>query len=253
VNKADRIISLKVSPNAEGKGAREIEVKPIANEEKLRYYNWVEERRVIVDSLSEGKIGYIHIPDMDAFGLNEFAKQFYYLFKKEGLIIDVRYNGGGFVSQVVLDRLRRIIVGMGAGRHDRVGTYPRTTFHGHMACLINEFSCSDGDIFPYYFREYGLGPLIGKRTWGGVIGIGGFRRLTDGGFLTVPGGGSVNLEGEWIMENVGVEPDIEFEQPPELVMQGRDPQLEKAIEHVLEKIRTEPKTLPPKPGPPDPK
>jgi tricorn protease len=253
VNKADRIIGLKVCPNSEGKGAREIEVKPIANEEKLRYYNWVEERRAIVDSLSEGKIGYIHIPDMGGFGLNEFAKQFYYLFKKEGLIIDVRFNGGGFVSQVVLDRLRRIIVGMGAGRHEYVGTYPGTAFHGHMACLINEFSCSDGDIFPYYFREYGLGPLIGKRTWGGVVGIGGFRQLTDGGFLTVPGGGAVSLEGEWIMENVGVRPDIEFEQSPDLVMQGRDPQLEKAIEYMLEKIRTEPKTLPPKPGPPEPR
>ncbi len=253
VNKADQMVRLKIGPFANGNEAYEIEVKPIKSEESLWYYNWVEERRAIVDSLSDGKIGYIHIPDMGSFGLNEFARQFYYQHKKQGLIIDVRFNGGGFVSQLALDRLRRVVVGMGAGRHNWVGTYPSVAFHGHMACLINEFSCSDGDIFPYYFREYGLGPLIGKRTWGGVIGIGGHRPLTDGGYLYVPGGGSYSMEGEWIMENVGVAPDIEIEQDPQMVMKGRDPQLEKAIDMVLEKIRTEPKTLPPKPGPPEPR
>jgi tricorn protease len=251
VNKADRMVTLTVGSSADRRQAKDVGIEPIADESSLWYYNWVEGRRKIVDSLSEGKIGYIHIPDMGGFGLNMFAKQFYYLYKKQGLILDVRYNGGGFVSQLVLDRLRRIVVGMGAGRFDWVGTYPSVAFHGHMACLLNEFSCSDGDIFPYYFREYGLGPLIGKRSWGGVIGIGGFRPLTDGGYLYVPGGGSFSLEGEWTMENVGVYPDIEVEQDPRLVMQGRDPQLERAIDYLLEKIRTEPKTLPDKPGPPE--
>ena len=181
--------------------------------------------------------------------MNSF-KQFYYLYTKEGLIIDVRYNGGGFVSQLVLDRLRRIVVGMDAGRFEGISTYPSTAFNGHMACLLNEFSCSDGDIFPFYFREYGLGPLIGKRSWGGVIGIGGSRPLVDGGVVYVPGGGSYDMESNWVMENVGVEPDIEVEQEPKLVMQGRDPQLEKAIEIVMEKIKNDPKSLPPKPGPP---
>jgi len=250
VSKADRIITLKVGSSADIKSAHDVKVRPIDNEESLWYYNWVEQRRAMVDSLSDGKIGYIHIPDMGGHGLNEFVKQFYYLYTKEGLIVDVRYNGGGFVSQLVLDRLRRIVVGMGAGRFDRIGTYPRTAFHGYMACLLNEFSCSDGDIFPYYFREYGLGPLIGKRTWGGVIGIGGSRPLVDGGMVFVPGGGTYDMESNWVMENVGVEPDIEIEQEPRLVMQGRDPQLEKAVEIVLEKIKTEPKKLPVKPGPP---
>jgi tricorn protease len=251
VNKADRIVKLKIGPTSDERDAYEIEVDPIDDEQPLWYHNWVEERRAIVDSLSNGKIGYIHIPDMGSFGLNQFARQYYHLYKKQGLVIDVRFNGGGFVSQLALDRLRRVVVGMGAGRHDWVGTYPSAAFHGHMACLINQYSCSDGDIFPYYFREYGLGPLIGVRTWGGVIGIGGFRPLMDGGFVTVPGGGSFSLEGEWIMENVGVEPDIEVEQDPAMLMQGRDPQLERAVEYVLEKIRTEPKTLPDKPGPPE--
>ncbi|NIP41333.1 MAG: protease [candidate division Zixibacteria bacterium] len=251
VNKADRIVTLKISPTADEEDAYEIEVDPIDNEQPLWYYNWVERKRAIVDSLSDGRIGYIHIPDMGSFGLNQFARQFYHLYKKEGLVIDVRFNGGGFVSQLALDRLRRVVVGMGAGRHDWVGTYPSVAFHGHMACLINQYSCSDGDIFPYYFREYGLGPLIGVRTWGGVIGIGGFRPLMDGGYVTVPGGGSFSLEGDWIMENVGVEPDIEIEQDPALLMQGRDPQLERSVEYVMEKIRTEPKTLLDKPGPPE--
>ncbi|MBD3381505.1 MAG: protease [candidate division Zixibacteria bacterium] len=251
VNKADRMVTLTVGKTPDRDRARNVKIDPIDNEAGLWYHDWVERRREIVDSLSEGKIGYIHIPDMGGFGLNMFAKQFYYLYKKQGLILDVRYNGGGFVSQLVLDRLRRVVAGMGAGRFDWVGTYPSVAFHGHMACLLNEFSCSDGDIFPYYFREYGLGPLIGKRSWGGVIGIGGFRPLTDGGYLFVPGGGSFSLEGDWTMENVGVYPDIEIEQDPKLVMQGRDPQLEKAIEYLLEKIKTEPKTLPDKPGPPE--
>jgi tricorn protease len=254
VNKADRQVKLRVGETTDLKKAFEIEVRPISDENKLWYYNWVEERRRIVDSLTGGRLGYIHIPDMMGFGLNEFAKQFYHLYKKEGLVIDVRYNGGGFVSQLTLDRLRRVVVGVGSGRYDYMGTYPSVAFHGHMVCLINEFSCSDGDIFPNYFREYGLGKLIGKRTWGGVIGISGFRPLTDGGFVTVPGGGSVNLDGDWIMENVGVEPDIEFEQTPSLVMQGRDPQLEEAVRHVLDKLENEPvKPLPSKPGPPDKK
>ena len=250
VNKSDRIITLKVGPTEDIKAAREVKVRPIGDEQSLWYYDWVERRRAIVDSLSDGKIGYIHIPDMDSRGLNEFVKQFYYLYTKEGLIIDVRYNGGGFVSQLVLDRLRRIVVGMGAGRFEGISTYPGTAFHGHMACLLNEFSCSDGDIFPFYFREYGLGPLIGKRSWGGVIGIGGSRPLVDGGIVFVPGGGSYDMQSSWVMENIGVEPDIEIDQEPKLVMQGRDPQLEKAIEVVMEKIKNEPKKLPAKPGPP---
>jgi len=252
VNNSDRQVTLKVGPTTDVKKAHDIEIRPISDESSLWYYNWVESNRARVDSLSDGRLGYIHIPDMMGFGLNEFAKQFYHLYKKEGLVIDVRFNGGGFVSQLTLDRLRRVVVGTGAGRHDYMGTYPSVAFHGHMVCLINEFSCSDGDIFPNYFREYGLGKLIGKRTWGGVIGIGGFRPLTDGGYVTVPGGGSVNLDGEWIMENVGVEPDIEVEQTPSLVMQGRDPQLEAAVRHVLEKLENEPvKPLPSKPGPPE--
>ncbi|OGC75985.1 MAG: hypothetical protein A2Z27_05145 [candidate division Zixibacteria bacterium RBG_16_50_21] len=163
----------------------------------------------------------------------------------------MRYNGGGFVSEMILERLRRLIVGMGSSRNAQDYPYPGAAFYGHMVCLLNEYSASDGDYFPYFFREYKLGPLIGKRTWGGVVGIRGFRPLIDGGYVTVPEFAAFSLESKWIIENRGTEPDIEVDNLPKLVMQGKDPQLEKGVEVLLQKIKDEPKKLPPRPPYPE--
>ncbi len=254
-NKADRLVTLTVNDRPSLKGAREVTVRPVASEESLRYFNWVEDRRLYVDSVTDGQVGYVHIPDMDSYGLFRFAKMFYHQLRKPGLIIDVRFNGGGFVSGLILDRLRKTVAAMHASRTFEPGPAPGTGMNAHMVTLMNEQSCSDGDYFPYFFREYDLGPLMGKRTWGGVIGIRGFRPLVDGGYYTAPEFGIFSLEGEWIMENVGVEPDIEVENPPDRLARGYDDQLQAAIDHIMEKIRTEgrPTSLPAFPGPPEPR
>jgi tricorn protease len=211
----------------------------------------VEKNRHYVDSVSGGKIGYIHIPDMGGDGLVRFTKMFYHQMRKPGLLIDVRANGGGFVSQLVLKRLREPLTGMNTARNFDPDPRPGSAVYGHMATLINEFSVSDGDIFPYYFRFYGLGPLIGKRTWGGVVGIGGGRPLLDGGYNFIPGGSQYSLDGKWIIENHGVEPDIEVDNLPDRAARGYDDQLIKGVEYIMGKLKEDPKTLPPFPGPPE--
>ncbi|MFZ5981101.1 MAG: S41 family peptidase [Candidatus Zixiibacteriota bacterium] len=248
---ADRTVVLTVNANPSFDGARDITVRPIASEEKLRYYNWVEERRKYVDSVSGGKIGYIHLPDMDSFGLVRFTKMFYHQLRKPGIIIDVRYNGGGFVSGLILERLRRTVEAMGKSRahvsESGGGIY------AHMITLINQFSCSDGDYFPYFFRQYQLGPLLGMRTWGGVVGISGYRPLVDGGYFTVPQGGIYNMEGDWVMENVGVAPDMEVDNPPDRMTRGYDDQLMQAVDYIMKKLEEDPKELPKLNGPPTPR
>ena len=250
-NKADKTVSLTVGKTAELEKARTINVKPIGDELPLRYLEWVESNRRKVLEASNGRIGYLHIPDMGFEGLNEFVKRFYAQIDREALVIDVRYNGGGFVSQMILERLRRRTVGMDAPRNALPETYPRASFDAPMACLINQYSASDGDIFPYFFRQYGLGPLIGRRTWGGVVGIRGYSTLVDGGYITRPEFGTFSIDSRWIMENQGVAPDYEIDNLPEDVIAGKDPQLEKAVEILMQKLAEKPTVIPPRPAPPE--
>ena len=239
-----------MSRTTELKDARALEVRPIGDEQPLRYLEWVEANRARVDKATGGRVGYLHIPNMGFEGLNEFVKRFYAQIGKQGLVVDVRYNGGGFVSQMILERLRRRTVGMDAPRNALPETYPRASFDGPMVCLINQYSASDGDIFPYFFREYGLGPLVGRRTWGGVVGIRGYSSLVDGGYITRPEFGTFSADSRWIMENEGVAPDYEVDNLPEDVIDGRDPQLEKAVELIVEKLKEKPTVLPQRPAPP---
>jgi tricorn protease len=245
-------VTLLVNGKPEKAGAHEIVVRPMASEKDLRYYNWVEENRRRVEKATNGRVGYIHIPDMGGEGLTEFIRQYYSQLRKEGLIVDVRANGGGFVSEIILERLRRSVKGMNSARNARPGPYPSASFNGPMVALISEYSASDGDIFPYYFREYGLGPLIGKRTWGGVVGIRGLGGgMVDGGYTHVPEFATYSLGSEWVMENEGVSPDIEVDNLPADEMAGKDAQLERGIEEILKRIKVHPAVWPPEPKSPD--
>jgi tricorn protease len=204
-----------------------------------------------VDKATGGKVGYIHIPDMGDDGIREFIKTYYPQIRKQALIVDVRGNGGGNISQMLIQRLYRPLLGTGFDRvSDYTGTYPNETFYGPKICLINETSASDGDIFPYMFRQAGLGPLIGKRTWGGVVGISGRGPLLDGGTVFVPEYATGSAEGKYVIEGHGVDPDIEVENDPASVISGRDPQLERGIAEVMKALEANPKKLPPRP--PDP-
>jgi len=203
-----------------------------------------------VDKASGGKVAYIYLADMGGRGMDQFVRQFYSQLDKQALIFDDRWNGGGFIDPIVLERLRRILVGMDTNREAASIPIPGQLILGPKVCLINHYSASDGDIFPYYFKKYGLGPLIGTRTWGGVTGIRGYSPLVDGGYVTRPEFGTYSPEGRWEIEGHGVDPDIEVDNRDDLVMMGRDPQLEKGIEILMEEIRKNPKRLPPPPPAP---
>ncbi|MCM2333865.1 MAG: S41 family peptidase [Anaeromyxobacteraceae bacterium] len=243
-----RTVTLTVNGKPDRAGAREVQVQPLPSEQDLRYFDWVEANRRKVDQASGGKVGYVHVPDMGANGLTEFIRQFYAQSAKDGLVVDVRANGGGFVSQMILERLRRRLMGMSNQRAERPTTYPAAAVSGPMVAIANQYSASDGDIFPHYFRAYGLGPIVGQRTWGGVVGIRGlYSGMVDGGYSNVAEFGIYDLSGRWIVENEGVAPDIEVDNTPAEVMAGRDPQLERAVAEVLEQIAARP---PVRPGPP---
>jgi tricorn protease len=251
MHKADRPVELTVNGEPTTEEARKISFTPIRNESNLVYLDWVEANRKKVDEMTGGRVGYLHVPDMGSSGIREFIKWFYGQIRKEGLVVDVRGNGGGNVSQMLIERLRRGILGTRFARNnDTPGTYPAQVFYGHMACILDEDSASDGDIFPHYFREAGLGPLIGKRSWGGVVGITNRGTLIDGGTVFVPEFGTNRMDGSWVIEGYGVEPDIEVENDPKLVLQGRDPQLERAVEEIMKRIEEDPRQLPERPEPP---
>jgi tricorn protease len=247
VNTVNNTVALTVNSKPSEDGSRNLQVKPIADEFSLRELNMIETNRKKVDAATNGRVGYIYIPDMGAPGLNEFVKQYFPQIRKEGMIIDVRYNGGGFVDPLIFERLRRVLSGMSSARNFESGTVPAPVFYGSMACITNHYAASDGDLFSYYFKYYKLGPLIGERTWGGVRGIRGPIPLIDGGYITRPEFARYDLNSKWIVENKGVEPDVVVENRPDLVVKGQDPQLEKAIELVMKDIQANPKKLPPRP------
>jgi tricorn protease len=243
------VLTLDGDPDPEG--AREVEVRPVTGESELFYLDMVLRRRAMVSELSGGRLGYLHVPDMGANGIREFIKWYYGQVRKEGLVVDVRNNGGGNVSQMLIERLGRRLLGTSFSRNSEyTSSYPSTVFTGPMACLLNENSASDGDIFPWMFRAAGLGPLIGKRSWGGVVGITNHGPLIDGGQVNVPEFGYANADGQWSVEGVGVVPDIEVENDPASVLAGRDPQLERGVQELLRMLETRSAELPARPADP---
>ncbi|HZS44833.1 MAG TPA: S41 family peptidase [Blastocatellia bacterium] len=250
-NRADNPVQLTLSKSPNGENPWTTSYRSVTNESDLIYLNWVADNRRKVTELSGGKIGYIHVPDMGPAGIREFIKWYYPQLKKEALIIDDRANGGGNVSRMLIERLSRKALGVNFTRNtSEASTYPDGVFIGPMAALLNENSSSDGDIFPYMFRQAGLGPLIGKRSWGGVVGIRNEGPLIDGGTVFVPGFATASLDGKWVIEGHGVDPDIEVDNDPKSVIGGHDPQLERAVSELMKKISANPPKLPTKPADP---
>ncbi len=250
-NRADNPVSLTVNSTPTMTGARQISYRPITDEGNLIYLDWVAANRNRVAQMTNGRVGYIHVPDMGANGIREFIKWYYPQLDKEGLVVDVRANGGGNVSRMLIERLRRKVLGLNYFRtNDYPTTYPDSPAPNAMVAILNENSSSDGDIFPYMFREAGLGTLIGKRSWGGVVGISNRGGLIDGGGVSVPEFGMLNTKGEWVIEGYGVDPDTEVENDPKSVVAGRDPQLERAVQEVMKKMSASPTKLPSRPAAP---
>ncbi len=249
-NKADNPVQLTLNKTPTMQGARTVSYRPVTDESNLIYLDWTVANREKVAKATNGRVGYLHLPDMGTNGIREFIKWYYPQLNKEGLIVDVRANGGGNVSRMIIERLRRKVLALGYSRtNDEATTYPDAVFFGPMVSILDENSGSDGDIFPAMFREAGLGPLIGKRSWGGVVGITNRGGLIDGGVVNVPEFGFANKNGEWIIEGYGVDPDIEVDNDPQSVLAGKDPQLERAITEVMTKLKS-PVKLPGKPAPP---
>lgn len=248
--KAGRSIELTVNLRPQLEGARRVRITPTASEAKLHYLRWVQHNRERTAELSGGKLGYIHLPDMGQDGIREFIKQYYPQRDKLGLVIDDRGNGGGNVSQMVLNRLQRQLLMCTFGRTSGYRPYPQALFDGELVCLLNENSASDGDIFPAMFRRAGLGKLVGKRSWGGIIGITNRGMLMDGGTVNVPEFGNTEPGPEWTIEGHGVDPDVVVDNDVAAVLQGKDPQLEKGVEILLEQLRQHPRpTRTPPPAP----
>jgi tricorn protease len=244
VDAAGRQVTLTLNDRPGTKGAREAVVVPIGSEFMLRYMDWVESNRRLVDELSGGEIGYLHFPDTYLGTAREFGRQFYGQTRKKGLIVDGRHNNGGLDPDIFLQRLDKGIHSYWTRRHSHDQTAPAIATRAHLACLTNRQAGSGGDELPNVFRWRGMGPVIGTRTWGGLVGVSMFLRLIDGGGLTAPDYRIYSPEGEWIIEGEGVRPDIEVELDNAAMYRGEDAQLLRAVQYLQEKIAAEPRPWP---------
>jgi tricorn protease len=240
---AETTVDLTVADSPSGP-RRHVVVKPIEKEISLREAAWIAHNRAVVDKLSGGKVGYVYMSDMEQLGLQQFVRQFYGQLDKQALIMDDRWNGGGFIAPYALERLRRALVVLGTNRESGVFTEPQEVLNGPKVALLNHWSASDGDIFPYLFKLYGLGKLVGTRSWGGVRGIRGNWRLMDGGYITIPEDAIYTPDRVWSVENHGVDPDIEVENLPADLLAGHDAQLEAAVDLMLKAVAGKPAKLP---------
>ena len=237
---AGKSVVIRVGPNPDGKGSREVTVVPVGNEQPLRRYAWIEGNRRKVDELSGGRLAYVYLPDTGTGGYVNFNRYFFAQVDKQGVIIDERFNSGGFAADYVIDYLRRPLLNYWSTREGADLRTPVGAIFGPKVMLINEWAASGGDALPWYFRQAKLGPLVGKRTWGGLVGIYGYPQLMNGAGVTAPRIAFRTLDGKWDVENVGVAPDVEVEDDPKAWRQGRDPQLERAVELALEELKRNP-------------
>jgi tricorn protease len=243
---AGRRIELEVGPSADGKGSRKISVTPIESEGSLRNRDWVEGNLAKVTAATDGRVAYVYVPNTAGLGHTYFKRYFFPQSDRQAIIVDERYNGGGQIADYYVDLLRRPLQSYWATRYGADTSTPLAAIHGPKVMIADETAGSGGDMLPWMFRQMGLGPIVGRPTWGGLVGILGFPVLMDGGFVTAPNI-AIWTEDGFIVENVGVPPDIEVEQWPKDLIAGRDPQLEKAIEVVLEHLEADPPKTPERP------
>jgi tricorn protease len=248
--KANRQVTLKVGPSPDGKGAREVTVVPVESETGLRNRAWIDGNRRKVDEMSKGRVAYVYLPNTGAGGYTHFNRYFFAQLDREGVVVDERFNGGGLAADYVIEHLRRPLYNYWLTREGEDFTTPASAIFGPKAMIVNAQAGSGGDALPWYFRAAGLGPLIGTRTWGGLVGIYRYPDLMDGSGVTSPRVAFYNLKGQWEVENYGVAPDVEVEVMPADWRAGRDRQLETAVQHVLDELKRNP--LPRHPRPPFP-
>ncbi len=238
---ANKQVKLRIGGDPLGAGSREVTVVPVANEARLRNLAWIEDNRRKVEKMTDGRVAYVYLPNTSFGGLTSFNRYFYAQVGKEGAVIDERFNGGGMLATDIVEQLTRKRMSSVATRDGGDEVQPQGAIFGPKVMMINEFAGSGGDAMPWYFRRAGAGKLIGKRTWGGLVGRAGAPQLMDGGVVTAPSSAVWDTtESQWIAENVGVAPDIEVELDPALWRQGRDPQLEKSVETVLKELEKAP-------------
>ena len=244
-------VVLKIAIDASGAGAREITVVPVANELQLRHQAWVEDNRHLVDKLSGGKLAYVYMPDTGQGGLTSFTRYYFAQTDKQGLVLDERFNSGGQVADYVIEVLNRQLLGWWSPRYGAIYRSPAAAILGPKVMIINEMAGSGGDAMPWMFHATKTGTLVGKRTWGGLVGIGAYPALMDGGTVTAPDFGFFNPDNKWDVENKGVTPDIEIDMDPKTVADGHDPQLERAVAVALQQLKEHPVPEPRRPDYPN--
>jgi tricorn protease len=242
---------LRVGPNPDGKDARDVTTVPVDDEDGLRNLDWVESNRRKVDQLSGGKVAYVYMPNTAGAGYDSFNRYFYAQLDKQALVLDERWNEGGFIADYVVDVLKRFPLSGAKERDGKPLHDPVGAIFGPKVMLINQNSGSGGDAMPWYFRKAGVGKLVGTRTWGGLVGIGGFPALIDGGHVNAPRYAIYGLHGDWEVENHGIPPDVAVEDLPKVVAAGHDGQLETGVKMVLDELKANPIpeiSLPPYPN-----
>jgi len=237
---AGKQVVLKVAANSDGKDSRDVTVVPVESEEGLRHLAWIESNRRRVDQATGGRVAYVHVPNTAGEGYTSFNRYFFSQVGKDAAIIDERFNEGGQLADYIIDYLRRPMLSKVVTREGHDWTSPSEAIYGPKVMIINEMSGSGGDALPWYFRKAGLGPLVGKRTWGGLVGIGGYPELIDGGRVTAPRAAIYGLNGDWEVENHGIPPDVEVDLDPAAWRTGKDAQLEKAIKVVMQQLKDYP-------------
>jgi tricorn protease len=249
--KANKQVLIKVSASPDGSNAREYTVVPVANEQGLRNLDWIESNRRKVDEMSGGKLAYVYLPDTGGGGFTNFNRYYFSQIDKDGAVIDERFNGGGTAADYIIDYMRRPLLNRWATREGDDFSTPSASIYGPKVMIINEMAGSGGDLMPWLFRKAGVGPLVGKRTWGGLVGVYDFPQLIDGGFVSAPRVAFYNLQGEWEVENYGAAPDVEVDFDPAEWRKGRDTQLEKAVQVAMDQLKKTPPMKPKKPAYPN--
>ena len=247
-NKVGQVVEIRYNDQPSENGARTYRVKPVGNEMAARYREWVDQNRRKVAEASGGQLGYVHIPNMGEAGCIEFARAWFAQYRKKGMVIDVRYNGGGFTGDMLIDRIERKLWSITQPREGKTIRNPERCFHGSLVVLLNEDTGSNGEYFSEAMKRKGLAHLIGMRTWGGAVGIEPHQKLVDGGTTTPPQFAPYGMDGKWMIEGVGVVPDQEVQNMPGDVVRGRDAQLEAGVTWLRDAIQKNPKPIPPTPA-----